>query len=60
MNAAKNCLACFWGAVAFCSLCYAITCRSANALLLFAALAPCLAIFLWWVIDRAALERRIK
>jgi len=60
MSAAKNCLACFWGAAAFYSLCYGITCRSANALLLFAALAPSLIVFLWWMIDRSALERRIK
>jgi hypothetical protein len=29
-------------------------------LLLFAALAPSLVVFIWWMIDRAALERRIK
>jgi membrane protein implicated in regulation of membrane protease activity len=60
MTAAKNYLACFWGAAAFYSLCYGIIYRSANALLLFAALAPLLAVFLWWMADRAALERRIK
>ncbi len=60
MTAAKNYLACFWGAAAFYSLCYGIICRSADALLLFATLAPLLAVFLWWMIDRAALERRIK
>jgi membrane protein implicated in regulation of membrane protease activity len=59
MNAARNYLACFWGVAAFYLLCYGITYRSADALLLFAALASPLAIFLWWMVDRAALERRI-
>ena len=59
MSAAKYCLACFWGTAAFYLLCYGITSRSADALLLFAALAPVLAVFLYWMIDRAALERRI-
>jgi hypothetical protein len=59
MSAKKTFLACLWGAAAFYSLCYGITYRSANALLLFAAIAPLLAIFIWWMIDRAALERRI-
>jgi hypothetical protein len=60
MTAAKNCLACFWGAAAFYLLCYGIIGRSGTALLLFAALAPLLVVFLWWMIDRAGLERRIK
>ena len=59
MKSAKNYLACFWGAIAFYSLCYGITHRSATALLLFAALAPLLIVFVLWMIDRAALERRI-
>jgi hypothetical protein len=59
MTAAKYYLACFWGVAAFYLLCYGITYRSADALLLFAALAPSLVVFLWWMIDRAALERRI-
>jgi hypothetical protein len=60
MGSAKYLLVCFWGAAAFYSLCYGITHRSANALLLFAALAPSVGVLLWWMIDRAALERRIK
>jgi membrane protein implicated in regulation of membrane protease activity len=60
MSAAKNYLACFWGAAAFYLLCHGIALRSVNALLLFAALAPSLVVFIWWMIDRAALERRIK
>jgi hypothetical protein len=60
MSAKITFLACFWGAAAFYSLCYGITYKSADALLLFAAIAPLLAVFVWWMIDRAALERRIK
>jgi hypothetical protein len=60
MNAWKTYLACIWGAAAFYSLCYGVACRSANALLLSAALIPSLVVFCWWIIDRAALERRIK
>lgn len=59
MSAKQIFLACLWGAAAFYSVCYAITHRSANALLLFAAIAPLLAVFVCWMIDRAALERRI-
>jgi hypothetical protein len=59
MSAKITFLACFWGAAAFYSLCYGITYKSADALLLFAAIAPLLAVFVWWMIDRAALERRI-
>ena len=60
MNATKLYLACLWGAAAFYLLCYGLAYRSADALLLFAALAPSLVVFLWWMIDRASLERRIK
>jgi len=60
MSAVKIYLACIWGAAAFYVLCYSLTYRSADALLLFAALAPSLVVFLWWMIDRASLERRIK
>jgi hypothetical protein len=60
MGALKNYLAGFWGAAAFYLLCYGIALRSANALLLFASISPLLAVFLWWTIDRAALEQRIK
>jgi hypothetical protein len=59
MSAKKIFLACLWGAAAFYLLCYAITHRSANALLLFASIAPLLAVFVCWMIDLAALERRI-
>jgi hypothetical protein len=59
MGAKKTYLACLWGAAAFYLLCYGITYRSVDALLLFAAISPLLAVFVWWTIDRAALERRI-
>jgi len=59
MIAKRHFLACLWGAAAFCVLCYGITYRSESAFLLFAASAPSLAIFIWWTIDRGALERRI-
>ena len=60
MSAAKICLACFWGAAAFCLLCYGLVHSSAGALLLFAALVPSLVAFLWWMIDGASLEHRIR
>ena len=60
MSAGKIYVACLWGAAAFWLLCYGITYRSANSLLLFAALAPSLVVFLWWMVDHASLERRIK
>ncbi|HTY64347.1 MAG TPA: hypothetical protein VMG30_19005 [Acidobacteriota bacterium] len=60
MSSAKYYLSCLWGVAAFYLLCYGVINKSANALLLFAALAPSLIVFFWWMIDRAALERRIK
>ena len=60
MAAARNYLAGLWGATAFYFLCYGTIRRSADALLLFAALAPSLLVFVSWSIDRAALEQRIK
>jgi membrane protein implicated in regulation of membrane protease activity len=60
MSATKIFLACIWGAAAFYLLCYGITYRSVDSLLLFAALAPALVILVWWMSDRASLERRIK
>ena len=59
MSAKKIYVACLWGASTFWLLCYGITNRSVNALLLFAALTPSLVVFLWWMFDRASLERRI-
>jgi hypothetical protein len=59
MTAKRHFLAFLWGAVAFCILCYGVTYRSERAFLLLAASTPSLAIFIWWTIDRGALERRI-
>ncbi len=53
-------VACIWGSAAFYSLCYGILYKSTEALLLFVALAPLLAAFIFWMVDRDALERRIK
>jgi hypothetical protein len=60
MTAARYYLAGAWGAAAFGSLCCSIIYRSTDALLLFAALVPSLLVYVVWIIDRAALERRIK
>jgi hypothetical protein len=60
MTAIKICVACIWGSAAFYSLCYGIVYKSTEALLLFVSLAPLLAVFILWMIDRAALERRIR
>jgi hypothetical protein len=60
MSAVKIYLACLWGAAAFFLLCYGLTYRNTDALLLVAAIAPSLVVFIWWMIDRASLERRIK
>ncbi len=59
MGTEKIYVACLWGAATFWILCYGITNRSINALLLFAALTPSLIVFLWWMHDRVSLERRI-
>jgi hypothetical protein len=59
MSAGKNYLACLWGAAAFYALCHGIAYGSEHLLLLSASLASSLVGFLWWIVDRAALERRI-
>jgi hypothetical protein len=41
-------------------LCYGIRHGSADAWRLFLTLIPPLIVFVWWMLDRAALERRIK
>ncbi len=56
----KYYLAFLLGAVAFSLLCLGAIYRSTDAILLFAALSSSLIVFLWWLFDRAALERRIK
>ncbi len=60
MRAARMYLACFWGTFAFVLLCYGIVYSSANALLLSVAFTPSLIAFLWWMIDGASLEHRIR
>ena len=60
MSVGKNWLASLWGAAAFCFLWYGLAHRSAHVLLLSAALAPSLVVIIWWIIDRADLERRIN
>jgi len=53
-------LACLWGAIALFALYNGVAHRSAVAWWLLAALVPPLVVFIWWMVDRAALERRIK
>jgi hypothetical protein len=60
MGAGKNYLACLWGTVVFCFLGYGIAHRSEHLLLLSAALASSLIVFILWIVDRTALERRIS
>jgi hypothetical protein len=49
-----------WGAIIFFTLYYGIAHGTPDAWRLFAALVPPLTVFVWWMIDRNALERRIK
>lgn len=53
-------LACLWGAIAFFALYRGIGHGSVVAWWLLAALVPALFVFIWWMVDRAALERRIR
>jgi hypothetical protein len=48
------------GALAILALWYGILHRSLDAWILFLSLIPPLIVFVWWMIDRAALERRIR
>jgi len=52
--------ACFSGVLALFALYNGIVHRSAAAWWLFAVLVPPLIVFVWWMADRTALERRIK
>ncbi len=52
-------LAYFWGASALFAVYNGITHGSAVAWWLLVALVPALVVFVWWMVDRAALERRI-
>jgi hypothetical protein len=53
-------VACFGGALALVTLCYGVLYGSADAWRLFLTLVPPLIVFIWWMVDRAALERRIR
>ncbi|HYK88995.1 MAG TPA: hypothetical protein VE398_09505 [Acidobacteriota bacterium] len=56
----RVCVAFFAGALALVALCYAILHGSAETWRLFVSLIPPLIVFIWWMVDRAALERRIR
>ncbi|MBZ5499503.1 MAG: hypothetical protein LAP85_24150 [Acidobacteriia bacterium] len=60
MTAPRIYLACLWGVIALCALYGGIVHGSTVAWLLLMALVPPLIVFVWWMVDRAALERRIK
>lgn len=53
-------LAFVWGVIALFALCIGVARQSAAAWSLFLTLVPPLIVFVWWIIDRAALERRIR
>ena len=53
-------MACLWGVITFCALYDGIAHGSAVSWWLLAALIPSLTVFVWWMVDRAALEHRIK
>ena len=60
MTIPRVCVACFGGVLALVALCYGILQGSANAWRLFVTLVPPLIVCIWWMVDRAALERRIR
>jgi len=60
MTIPRVCVACLAGALAFFMLCYGTLYGSADAWRLFLTLVPPLIVFVWWMVDRAALERRIR
>jgi len=53
-------VACIWGALAVVSLCYGVLRGSAEAYRLFLLFLLPLIVFIWWLVDRAALERRVS
>jgi membrane protein implicated in regulation of membrane protease activity len=53
-------LACLWGASALFALYMGIARGSAVAWWFLVALVPPLIVFVWWMVDRAGLEQRIK
>jgi len=60
MTIPRLCVAFFGGALAFAMLCYSVFYGSADAWRLPLTLIPALIVFIWWMVDRAALERRIR
>jgi len=60
MTIPRVAVACFGGALVLVTLCYGILHGSADAWRLFLTLVPPLIVFVWWMVDRAALERRIR
>jgi hypothetical protein len=60
MTTPRLCVAAFGGATAIITLCFGILHQSADAWRLLVALVPLLIVFIWWMVDRAALERRIR
>ncbi len=60
MTTPRVCVASLGGAIALFTLCYGIVRESAVAWRLLLALFPLLIVFIWWMVDRAALERRIR
>jgi hypothetical protein len=59
MTAPRIYLACLWGVIAFFALYNGIARGSAVAWWILVALVPPLIVFVWWMVDRSALERRI-
>ena len=60
MPAPRVLVACVWGAMALFALYSGIAHGSEISWRFFFALIPPLIVFVWWMIDRAALERRIS
>lgn len=60
VTAPRKYSACLWGVIALFSLYYGVFHGSAAAWWLVAALVPPLIVFVWWMVDRSALESRIK
>src|SRR5512136_2121565 len=60
MTTPRISLACLWGVLAFLALVNGTVLGTAVAWWLLAALVPPLVVFVWWMVDRAALEHRIR
>ncbi len=60
MMTARVSVACLWGASALFALYHGIAHGSAAAWWILVDLVPPLVVFVWWMVDRSALERRIK